>query len=95
MLSQDCLADKYNHAIKTTANAVAKQTGLEADFFKARSAANTKVVKWARKNGLETPLAVVSFVVPIVYKKQLRFRTGDFTFKGTSNKMSLDWQIQF
>lgn len=95
ILPQNSFADKYDHAIKTATTAAAKQSGLESDFLKLRAATNKEVTKWARKNGLEIPLTVISFVAPVVYKKQMRFKTGDFTFKGTSSKVTLDWQFQF
>lgn len=86
---------KYNTAIKTAAHAAAKQSGLEADFLKVRDASNKSVNKWVRNKGLQVPFTVVSFVAPIVYKKQIRIHTGDFTFKARQNKITLDWQVQF
>jgi hypothetical protein len=94
-LSTMSYAGQYDQAIKTTLTAVAKQTGLEADFLKVRSASNKAIVKWARDNGVETPLTVVSFIAPVVYRRQIRIRTGDFTFKANDSKVDLNWQIQF
>lgn len=96
IVSHEAVADsKYDQAIKTAMNAAAKQSGLEADYFKARSIANKKVALWARKNGIETPLAVVSFAAPIIYRKQVRIKSGDFLFKANNSKVTLDWQFQF
>ena len=95
MLSQVSIAGQYDQAIKTSILAAAKQSGLEADFLKVRNASNKALVKWARKNGLDVPLTVISFTAPVIIRQQIKLRTGDFTFKCDRNKVNLDWQIQF
>lgn len=85
----------YTEALKTSANAALKQSGLEADFFKVKSAANTRAKKFIKYNGLETPAAVIGFMVPVLYKKRVRVKTGDFIFTGTNNGVNATWTLQF
>lgn len=87
--------DKYDKAIRTTKEAVLKQTGLEDQFNVVKGAAQTKVNKWIKANGLSTVTAVGAVVVPILYYKTVRFHTGDFTFEGKQNRVEGQFQIQF
>ena len=95
-LSNFAYADnRYNEAIKTATIAAVKQSGLEADFLKVNSTRNKKAANWARENGLDIPLTVATFVVPVVYKKQIRFKTDNVSIDIRSTKLSAEWRIEF
>lgn len=86
---------QYKEAIKVATDAALKQSGLETDWFKVRSAGETKAKKTVRKLGLEKPAAAAAFIIPVVIKQRIRIRTGDFTINGGNNKAEVKWQIQW
>jgi hypothetical protein len=99
LLSGNCLAGnkdaQYKEAIKVATDAVLKQSGLETDWLKVRSASENKAKKIVRQAGLEKPAAVITFIVPMVIKHRVRIKTGDFTINGSNNKGEIKWQIQW
>lgn len=86
---------KYKEAIKVATDAALKQSGLETDWLKVRSASETKAKKIVRQAGLEKPAAVVVFLAPAILKQRMRIKTGDFTINGGNNKAEIKWQIQW
>ena len=89
------VAGKYDEAVKYATTAALRQSGLEADYLKARGVAKTKVVKFVQENRLETPFTVISVAAPILLKKQIKVRTKGFVFKGNESEVSLTWQLGF
>lgn len=86
---------KYKEAIKVATDAALKQSGLETDWFKVRSASETKAKKTVRKLGLEKPAAVAAFVIPVVVKQKVRLKSGDFTFQSDKKTTEFKWQFQW
>jgi hypothetical protein len=99
LLSDNCLAGskdaQYKEAIKVATDAALKQSGIETDWLKIRSASENKAKKIVREAGLEKPAAVITFMAPMIIKQRVRIRTGDFTINGSNNKGEIKWQIQW
>lgn len=94
-LTDSYASNKYDHAIKVSAEAFAKQVGLEGDFIKVKGASTKAVKKWAIQNGLSVPLTAISFVAPVIYKRKVRIKTGNFVFNANANNIQLDWKISY
>lgn len=87
--------DKYDLAVDTSIKAALKQSGVEANFLNIQHAAETRVTKWLNQNGMSGVATAGSIIIPIVYYKQVRVHTGDFTLTGTKDKVELVFQFQW
>ncbi len=86
---------EYKPAVRTASEAAAKQTGIEADFGRIKQRSTDKAKLFAKDNGLQEAATVISFAAPVIIKKKIRVRTGNFLIQGSNSKAELLWTIGF
>lgn len=86
---------KYREAGRVAAEAALKQSSIEEDFLKIKSAAEGKGRKYLREKGLEPVAAFVGFTYTTVIKRKLRGKSGNLILEVEEDKSELTWGFQF
>lgn len=86
---------RYDQALATAKEAALRQSGYDADFKRMIKYGEDRTKKYFKDNSLEVVTILATTAYTSVYKKQMRFRYGPFTFTAKTNSVQALYTFQF
>lgn len=94
-ISTQNLSGEYANAIRTTGQAIGKQTGAEQELNTFKDNLNNLVKRTAKNKGVDVPLTIVTVGGQAAIRKRIEFKTGPFTIKGSRDSAAVLWTVRF